>query len=394
LGDCNTHTNQYSESYTDHESLPGPKKSREHESGNEDVNISILSLINHYTAFSETIKGNSATTRAHNAISMNNTHPSYPKDPIISIPNNIPELLNKNPSKQFTIAAMPAYNEEKYIAKTIINARKYVDKVLVVDDYSSDSTNEIATALGAIVVRHPENRGYGGALQTIFNKAREVHADKLVILDSDGQHDPQFIPELLKPLDAGYDLVIGSRFLSTDEKGIPSYRIVGMKVLDTATKFAGEINISDSQSGFRAYGKKAIECIKVSGNGMSAGSEILLQIKDHDLRFTEVPIKVRYDLEDTSSQNPVIHGVSVLNAIVGMLGYRRPLLSFGIPGICITAIGIIAGSWAFSAYYTNHMLPFGPTFLSGIAIMAGLLLITTALILNSLVQIVKMERGS
>lgn len=357
-------------------------------SGNWDVNTSILSLINHYATFSETNRVNSAITRAHNDISMNNT----PKDPIISITRDSPEIGNKNPSKKLTIAGMPAYNEEKYIAKTIIHAKKYVDQVLVIDDSSTDSTSEIASALGAIVVRHPENRGYGGALQTIFNKVRELHADRLVILDSDGQHDPKFIPDLLKPLDDGYDIVVGSRFLSAETSGIPSYRIVGMKVLDTATNFAGDINISDSQSGFRAYGKKAIECIKVSGNGMSAGSEILLQIKEHDLRFTEVPIKVRYDLEDTSSQNPISHGVSVLNAIVGMLGYRRPLLSFGIPGVGFTAFGIIVGSWAYSLYYQGGILPFGPTFLSGIAVMAGLLLITTALILNSLVQIVKMER--
>jgi len=312
----------------------------------------------------------------------------------VSIPKTIPSNKIENSSKNLIIAAMPAYNEEKYIAKTIINAKKYVDQVLVVDDCSSDSTSEIASALGAIVVRHTENKGYGGALQTIFHNARKLHADKLVILDSDGQHDPKFIPDLLKPLDAGYDIVVGSRFLSDEKREIPSYRIVGMKVLDTATNIAGDINISDSQSGFRAYGKKAIECIKVSGNGMSAGSEILLQIKDQNLQYTEVPIKVRYDLEDTSSQNPFSHGMSVLNAIVGILGYKRPLLSFGIPGVGFIAVGIIVGSWAYSVYYVTHMLPFGPTFLSGIAIMAGLLLITTALILNSLVQIVKMERGS
>src|SRR3972149_7133038 len=99
-----------------------------------------------------------------------------------------------------TIAAMPAFNEENHIAKTIVGCRKYVDKVVVVDDGSSDATAEIAEALGAIVIKHSGNRGYGAALQTIFNTARAMDTDKMVIIDSDGQHDPREIPKLLEPL--------------------------------------------------------------------------------------------------------------------------------------------------------------------------------------------------
>jgi len=95
------------------------------------------------------------------------------------------------------IAAMPAHNEDERIAKVVLGAKKHVDKVVVVDDGSTDATVEIAEALGALVVRHEENRGYGAALRTCFETARELDADMMVILDSDGQHDPAYILEFI-----------------------------------------------------------------------------------------------------------------------------------------------------------------------------------------------------
>jgi glycosyltransferase involved in cell wall biosynthesis len=297
-----------------------------------------------------------------------------------------------NPIK--VLAAMPAFNEEKYIAKTIVGARKYVDQVLVIDDGSSDSTKEIAEGLGAIVIRHEKNIGYGAALQSIFNKARELHVDALVILDADGQHNPEDVGRLLNALvECEADVAIGSRFLKDDHKEqIPGYRKVGMKVLDGATRIAGVAEISDSQSGFRAYGKKAIEVIQLSGEGMSAGSEILIQISDNNLKIAEVPIKVRYDIEDTSSQHPVRHGVSVLYKLIGLISYRRPLLTFGTPGLILVIIGIIAGSRAFTEYYITTRFPFILSMVSGMFLILGILLAITGLILNSIVMIINVNK--
>jgi len=111
------------------------------------------------------------------------------------------------------IAAMPAHNEDERIAKVVLGAKKqHVDKVVVVDDGSTDSTAEIAEAVGAMVVRHTENRGYGAAIRTCFDSAKELDADIMVILDSDGQHDPSYIPEFIRALRTnGADVVIGSR---------------------------------------------------------------------------------------------------------------------------------------------------------------------------------------
>ena len=194
----------------------------------------------------------------------------------------------------FVIAAMPAYNEERSIAKMVLGCKKYVDQVVVVDDGSSDATASIAEALGAYVVRHEKNSGYG-------ETARNLGAEKMVIIDSDGQHDAAEIPELLDTLNNGCDLVIGSRFCDGNGENIPAYRKVGMKVLDVATSVAGGVSVTDSQSGFRAYGQRAIESIYIKDSGMSAGSEVLLQAKDNDLSIKEVPIHCRYDVERAST---------------------------------------------------------------------------------------------
>lgn len=152
---------------------------------------------------------------------------------------------------------MPAYNEERSIARMVLGCQKYVDRVIVVDDGISDATAELAISAGAHVVRHEWNAGYGTALRTCFETAREIGADRMVIIDSDGQHDPDEIPQLLQPLDRGVDMVIGSRFCNGNAQDIPAYRKVGMRILDITTNFLGGLSVTDSQSGFRAYGKRA-----------------------------------------------------------------------------------------------------------------------------------------
>lgn len=286
---------------------------------------------------------------------------------------------------------MPAYNEEKSIAKTVLRMKKHVERVVVVDDGSSDATSEIAEALGALVIKHPENRGYGGALQTLFETARDLQADQLVVIDSDGQHNPEEIPLLLGPLTADVDIVIGSRFTGKVANAIPSYRVFGMKVLDLATNIAGSIDTTDSQSGFRAYGKRAIDCIRISGNGMSAGSEILIQAQMHNLRVAEVPISVRYDIEETSTQNPVIHGFSVLRSVLEMASFRSPLLVLSISGVIITILGFTMGAYSISDYLLNSSFFFLSGFASMILIALGLLLISSGLVVKCLIAFLDMR---
>jgi dolichol-phosphate mannosyltransferase len=293
-----------------------------------------------------------------------------------------------------TIAAMPAHNEAGSITDIILGCKNYVDKVVVIDDGSSDNTACLAESLGAYVVRHEINKGYGASLRNCFEIAKKLDASAMVIIDSDGQHDPHEIPKLLEPLKSGFDLVIGSRFVNGNGKNIPTYRKMGMKVLDVATYTAGGIYVTDSQSGFRAYGKKAIESICPNDIGMSAGSEILLQALDHKLKYTEVEIYCRYDLENCSSQNPFIHGLKVLLRLLRNMKYRRPLYYFTVPGMILSVVGIFMALKFLQDFYHSRSLGFGPTMLMVLLTIVGILLAFTGIILNSISQMISEIKDS
>lgn len=283
---------------------------------------------------------------------------------------------------------MPAYNEEHSIAKVVLGCRKYVDQVVVVDDGSSDSTAEIAESVGAYVVRHERNGGYGAALRTCFETARDLNADRMVIIDSDGQHDPAEIPKLLMPLNKGADLVIGSRFCNGNGQNIPAYRKLGMKVLDIATNVVGGINVTDSQSGFRAYGRRAIDCIRIDDDGMSAGSEILLQIKDNNLKIEEAEIHCSYDVERASTQDPVRHGVEVLLILLQDMELRRPLYYFTLPGMVIAAVGIGIGLELLRIFYHGGQLSYGLTLLMILLTLVGSFMAFTGIILHAISKLI------
>jgi len=151
---------------------------------------------------------------------------------------------------------IPAFNEGKNIAAILVKLKKISQEIIVCDDGSNDLTAKIAEGLGAIVVRHEKNLGYGTAIRTIFLKAQEMKADVLITFDADGQHRIEDIEKVLEPIKSNMaDVVIGSRFLNNNQN-IPKYRKVGIKAITELTNIAGGTKITDSQSGFRAYNKK------------------------------------------------------------------------------------------------------------------------------------------
>jgi glycosyltransferase involved in cell wall biosynthesis len=153
-----------------------------------------------------------------------------------------------------TLAAIPCYNEGLAIGSVVLKARRYVDAVLVVDDGSTDDTKEVAQEAGAIVVSHETNTGKGRAVRTALGYAVDNKFDTLVLLDGDGQHNPNEIPLLIEPLkNDTADFVIGFRQL----KQMPVYRRIGRSVLDHATGLGN--SVTDSQSGFRALNRKTID---------------------------------------------------------------------------------------------------------------------------------------
>jgi glycosyltransferase involved in cell wall biosynthesis len=239
------------------------------------------------------------------------------------------------------IACVHAYNEEKTIAKVIVDIRNYTDEVVVVDDGSSDSTGKIAKALGAKVIRHEKNMGKGEALRALFSACREMNADIMVTIDGDGQHDPADILAVIDPICKGEaDVVIGARF-HADNKSIPMYRRIGNEALNAVT-LSG---ISDTQSGFRAYNRKAIQGIRPAEMGMGVDSEILMEAARQGLRIQEVPISVKYGIGKTSTHSPIFHTMDVLMSAVKLTSIRHPLMFYGIPGLVITLIG---------AYFVIH----------------------------------------
>lgn len=223
------------------------------------------------------------------------------------------------------MVGIPAYNEERSIASIVTAAAAYADTVLVIDDGSQDETSQRARRAGATVVTHERNRGYGGALRTLFDTAHAADVDHLVILDGDGQHDASDIPKLVETQRAtGAEIVIGSRFVDGADSKLPLYRRFGLTVVNTLTNLImrlqySRIGVSDTQSGFRAYDREAIKTIAETddlGYGMEASLDLLFHAAQREYEIEEVPSTINYDIEDGSTHNPITHGLSLVWRIV------------------------------------------------------------------------------
>ena len=213
-----------------------------------------------------------------------------------------------------SIAIIPAYNEEVAISAIIKMSLKFVDYVLVVDDGSTDRTSQIAKDAGARVIKHYNNLGKGVSLKDAFAEVRGY--DIVVTIDGDGQHNPNEMPELMRPIREGRaDLVNGSRYLKGSDDA-PAYRRAGLKVLDIATNITSGTHVTDSQSGFRAFSGKTIPCFRFRDTGFGIESEMLADAAENNLRILEVPITVRYDVENPSTNGPVNHVMGVLFKII------------------------------------------------------------------------------
>jgi len=209
------------------------------------------------------------------------------------------------------IAAIPCLNEEAFIGDIVTRAKKYVDKVIVIDDGSTDNTSKAARAAGAKVIKHKTNQGAGAATRTAFEAAKRSHADILVTLDGDGQHNPDEIPQLLAPIiNEEADLVIGSRFLTPNPQQMPKYRKFGIDVITFLYNFGSKARVSDAQCCFRAQNRRLIEAVTITEAGFGFSVQVLIQARKKGFTIKEVPISCIYH-SDGSSLNPVTHGLGV-----------------------------------------------------------------------------------
>tara|TARA_B100000029_G_C17519103_1_gene939140 strand:+ start:564 stop:1445 length:882 start_codon:yes stop_codon:yes gene_type:complete len=283
---------------------------------------------------------------------------------------------------------IPAFNEEKNIAKIITSLKKITDSIVICDDGSSDMTSEIASELGAIVVKHKTNLGYGAAIKTIFEKSNDIQSDVLVTFDADGQHRIEDIQVVIDPIIKNeVDLVIGSRFLDTKSEDMPNYRKVGIKIITKVTNLSIKEKLTDSQSGFRAYSKKALERISLTDEGMGISTEILIKASKLELGIAEVPIIVKYD-GDTSTHDPVSHGTSVILSTIKFTSIHNPLKFYGIPGIVFLLIGLSFIAWTIQVYALEQEIITNISLIGIGCIVLGTVLLMTAVILFSIVTVV------
>jgi len=287
---------------------------------------------------------------------------------------------------------IPAYNEEKNISSIIRKLQKITNKIIVCDDGSSDSTGQIAKEMGALVIQHKKNLGYGSAIRSIFLKAREEQAESLITLDSDGQHRIEDIETILEPLEnEKADLVIGSRFLNNDGKNVPSYRKVGIKILTKLANTSLEDDITDSQSGFRGYGKQVIENVTPSESGMGVSNEILIKASKHGLKIVEVPIIILYD-GDTSSQNPVSHGSSVLISTLKFISMEHPLKFYGIPGIGFLTIGLVFLIYTLQLFTETRQILLSSAIIGIGSVIFGIVLMQSSILLYAMVKLIRNKK--
>ena len=288
---------------------------------------------------------------------------------------------------------IPAFNEEKNIGKVIITLKKITNDIIVCDDGSNDLTKEIAEGLGVKVISHTKNMGYGEAIKSIFNEAKKKESDILVTFDADGQHRPEDIMSLTKPIiDQHADVVIGSRFLK-NKTNMPKYREIGVKVLTKVTNLSIKENITDSQSGLRAYQKKVLQNITLTDSGMGISTEILIKSHQKEFRIVEVPIQILYG-EDTSTHNPVSHGTSVLLSTIKYTSIQHPLKFYGIPAIIFLLVGMSFMIWTFQIYAESTTVVTNIVLVGIGTLLLGAVLMISAILLYSLVSVVQDNRNT
>jgi len=286
-----------------------------------------------------------------------------------------------------TVAIIPAYNEEGSIAKVVLGARRYVDQVVVCDDGSNDMTFMIARAIGARVVRHSERLGKGEALRTLSKEVMELSPEIIVALDADGQHDPDEIHKLVKPIETGEsDVVVGSRYVEGAKMAAPFYRRFGLRLINFLYRKVAGVQTKDTQSGFRAYSRKAFEfLVQCDAKGFGIEGEQLVLATKNGLRVMEVPVSIKYDdMAGHSKKSPFLHGADLMSTLVRLVLEERPLKYLGLPGIGLTGIGMILGLYVLRKFNITRLFDMPLAALTLGASIVGLLLIVASVTLHGL----------
>ncbi len=210
-----------------------------------------------------------------------------------------------------TLILIPAYNEEKTIADVIIKTKQYCPEILVVDDGSVDSTAEKAKQTGATVISHKVNLGKGAALKTGCEYALQQGAQKIIVMDADGQHDPQEIPRFLEALEQ-HDVVFSYRKVPDT---MPFMMRFGNSFINRALKIIYNVNIQDSQCGYRAFTAAAYPQIRWDAQDYYVETEMILRVGKKRLKHASIPIETIY--ADEYKGTTVLDGVKIIMKMIG-----------------------------------------------------------------------------
>ncbi|KDE56609.1 glycosyl transferase [Methanoculleus sp. MH98A] len=285
-----------------------------------------------------------------------------------------------------TLAAIPCFDEEVAIGSVVLRARQHADEVLVVDDGCTDNTVKVARDAGATVISHGARKGKGQGIKSALKYAVEHDYDCLVFMDGDGQHDPGEIPLLVEQIRTDTaDLVIG--FRTFDQ--MPFYRRFGRAVLDIASSTGS--SITDSQCGFRALNRKTMESMlgALRMDDFSTESEMLRIAQERHLRIGETPINCKYGDFDTSTKNPLSHGMEVLGSIFWLAVERKPLLHIGLPGLAAMFAGVFFFLQFLRGFSETGLVPIEQGMLASLFLIPGIV----ALMLGLALALVARMRG-
>lgn len=216
-----------------------------------------------------------------------------------------------------TVAVIPAYNESSHIRDVVERVLPYVDNIIVVDDGSKDSTYDVIEQLesqysSVIGVQHEINQGKGAALKTGCEAAKLLHADLIIAMDADGQHNPAHIPDFINAITTQHvDIVFGTRKFN---KQMPFTMLVGNHVLSQMIKKLFHVSIHDSQSGYRAFTVAAYDKLQWDSRGYEAETEMIVRASEHSLSYTEIDIDTIY--LDSYKGTTAIDGIKILLQIL------------------------------------------------------------------------------
>jgi UDP-N-acetylglucosamine---dolichyl-phosphate N-acetylglucosaminyltransferase len=208
------------------------------------------------------------------------------------------------------VIVIPAFNEEKHIKAILKKTKTFCKNIIVVDDGSSDNTYNTALTEDVIVLRLPVNMGKGVALKTGCDFALKLNANKIVVMDADGQHNPCQIPKFLKELDE-VDIVFGYRVLG---QSMPYILRLGNNFINNVVNILFKVKLKDTQSGFRSFTSKAYKKVRWQSQDYSMESEMIANVGIKKLNYSEIPIQTIYN--DRYKGTTVIDGIKIVFKII------------------------------------------------------------------------------